>query len=769
MGNINPIFNDRVRYILKANNFDTLIVTEPIGWETDEKEYARHENYHGIFAKFSNSLKFIDSGRDYINLVKDVDGINAEIQLTREEKHPHTDEWTLTYSGYLDLSTWQEENNQVSVKFNSGGLEQLLKSRESEKVEIDRLTTIDGKELPELNTVNVNLEGRRIFLKTKYNVLESENSIFMTNQTNGQTRGSNYPVPLSFLSKSHENAHQPIPGTKVGDNTWNRSADGQTGLMFFLLSDRPRRLKIKIDIKFSTEFEMGIHPIFGNTVVSGFDDINFFRFWLFLGHYENGSNYDHKENHILYTTDVFSDVHFKTRTATFEGFIDLLPGDSLALSFGQNMDGANGHQANLRTYVKDIECEMTVDEDSYLEPTQSKAVLAHELGERLVSITTNTQNRFYSDYLGRTDLGYPKDGKAGLTAFTHGFWLRGFDKFPIPSEGPPVVENLFKPMTTSFKEFVESMAAVWNVGVGIEKVGLNERIRIEEMKYFYNRNVTIRLANQVKNVKRTIATDKYYSSLEFGFKEGGEYEEACGLDEYNTKSTFTTIINRVKNVYSKISEYRADSYGMEFARRKQKDLNDTEDTSYDNKVFFLDLKRFTASLFKERKFQDDFENPPTGVFSPETATNLRFSPLNCLLRHSWWISGCLTKHLTDYSRYASSESNSNLKTKLRTDPDYLQNPSSTPGNGKEYAENANILNSELLNPVFLPEEIEFEYPCGFQVMEMVNRTSTILGKQIPNIYGLVEFINEKNEIEKGFLLNLKPNGKGVWKLLKANI
>ena len=173
------------------------------------------------------------------------------------------------------------------------------------------------------------------------------------------------------------------------------------------------------------------------------------------------------------------------------------------------------------------------------------------------------------------------------------------------------------------------MAAVWNVGIGIEKAGFKERVRLEALSYFYNGNVTIRLPNQVKNVKRAIAADKYYSAL----------------------AIFTTVINRVKNTYTKISEYRADSYGLEFARRKQKVLNDTEDTPYDNSVFFLDLKAFLPGLYNQRKWQDDFQVAPTGVFSPETATNLRFSPFNCLLRHCWWFSGGLKKYLSDYIRF----------------------------------------------------------------------------------------------------------------------
>ncbi len=46
-------------------------------------------------------------------------------------------------------------------------------------------------------------------------------------------------------------------------------------------------------------------------------------------------------------------------------------------------------------------------------------------------------------------------------------------------------------------------------------------------------------------------------------------------------------------------------------------------------------------------------------------------------------------------------------------------------------------------------------------------SKTVLGKKIPNIYGCVEFTNENGEQEKGFLISLKPNGKGQWRILKA--
>ena len=363
-----------------------------------------------------------------------------------------------------------------------------------------------------------------------------------------------------------------------------------------------------------------------------------------------------------------------------------------------------------------------------------------------------------SNALGRTDIGYQSDGKASLLGMLHGFWIRGFSSS----------DEVFKPLTTNLKEFMESFSATQNLGLGIESNGFKEYVRIEELSYFYNRNVTIKLPNQVKKVKRYTSTDYSYSAIEIGFEKGGSYEEAFGLVEYNGISKFSTAIKKHKNVYSKIAKYRTDPYGIEFPRRKQKLTHSTTDTQYDTDNYLTDLKRSITGLFKLRKWQDDFSQLPTGTFSPETAYNLRLSPFNCLLRHGWVIGSGLTKYLSDFVRYTSSTANSNLSTKLRTDSQYLLDPLHSVANGNEYAENGNIVNSELQRARYLSKIIEFEHEVDFDVNQMIYGRTTVLGNEIPNIYGRIEFINELGEPEKGYILSVKPNGNGKFKILKSN-
>jgi hypothetical protein len=80
--------------------------------------------------------------------------------------------------GYLDLMTRKWKINQLSVKFNSGGLQEDIKAREDESVEVDRLTTIDGSALFPIVDKEVYLSGRRIFLKSKWEVKSLESEAF---------------------------------------------------------------------------------------------------------------------------------------------------------------------------------------------------------------------------------------------------------------------------------------------------------------------------------------------------------------------------------------------------------------------------------------------------------------------------------------------------------------------------------------------------------------------------------------------------------------
>lgn len=744
MGTINHGYIDRVRYELECKKLgNSIIITEPIGWNSDNKEFARNAEYDGIVAKFSNSLKFIDNGADFINLAFELYDVMAEIKMTKYERHPRTDKWVRSYWGYLDLMTRKTEDNQLSVKFNSGGLQEDIKAREDESVEVDRLTTIEGSSIDAITENEVYLEGRRIFLKSKWEAKQSDDSAFLSVYSNsGGTRSQTLGVPVALAYKSHEQAQYILSDSQGSENV------GSTGMMFLADFDRTRELNIK-----------GSGFSFKPKITESDWQWAFFKVCLSV--YENGADYNLKSRTDIFhagenssTTPNLWDINNKTITIPdFNIPITVNKGESIALEFFIKADLKNYITLRARYYVevKEIKGILLAEEDSHFDATTAKCYLAHDLLNQLTTICANKNKVFYSDYFGRTDLGYTQNGPGAYIGMTHGFAVRGFTKLPLPDANNGV-ENLYKPMTTSLRDAFSSLKSVFNVGVGIEDVNGKERVRVEDLSYFYNNNVTIKLPNQVKKLTRATANEYYWPSIEVGYENGGDNQEAQGLDEPNGKSNFTTFINKGKNTFSQLSKYIGGMYAMEFTRRKPLSLFPTEDSKYDTDVFLLDLKPVN-NVFEQRKWQDDLEKAPTGIFSPETATNLRFSPFNMLLRHSWVIASGLTKFATEKIRYGSSTANSQMKTQLK--------------GSYEYAENGDIINAELKKARFVAEWIEFEHDCSFDIMQMVQGTTMINGKAIQNFYGTIQFINEKNQIEKGFLFNLKPND-GKWKLLKSN-
>ena len=175
--------------------------------ETDAKEYARldDDGFDGVITQFSaKALTFGQEGRDFIKMIYKVYGPNTQLILKKNERHPKTNRWRLAYLGYLDLATYVFKNNTVQVKFNPSGLRDLLKTRATEKIEIERLDTMDGDVLPELKTETVVFNGRRIFLQSDFDVSETNNEVEASVETNaGNTRGEVVALPLQIKTNQH--------------------------------------------------------------------------------------------------------------------------------------------------------------------------------------------------------------------------------------------------------------------------------------------------------------------------------------------------------------------------------------------------------------------------------------------------------------------------------------------------------------------------------------------------------------------------------------
>ena len=722
--------HDEVRYKLIDHDRDRVlgndengnfvgIKHDPINWDESEKTLKRSKKTFGVYTELSKNLEFVEESAAFLRIAYLHKDIEARVSLEEWRAFEDKDGFYLHSTGTFDFSEYFSKETTVKIPFKTGGLAALIEAQLTEKFELDRLEAINGNAIDPLELQTVALTAREILLLSQLKSLNEQSEPFR----------QEFPIQIPNLqivaNSDDANIRQVILGDNIFIFTSQRDNDAE---YFYLKSDVAKTINVRVD-----------YDIY---VSAGGADT--FRFRIYVIRYSwDGNDFNFEQNYTLvnsagdYTPE-------RTYTGDINIDIDLEVDDSLLflVEIVTNIATPAVNALEQFTYNK---LEIYISEDSTRDDTQAETVLIHEAGEKLMQILTGRKGKFYSEFYGREDIGYAAK-PAGVddysyTGLTLGFWVRGF-----------VDEKL----EFSLDQLIKTTNSVHNTGYTIETHTGDEIFVMEDMKYFFQNAIAIRLPEQVSNVERKAAKEMHYANMTFGYRQpSGDnlYEEAMGLDEYNTQTSYTTPITRVDNKYDKISEARADSYGMEFARRKSIVNFPQEDTRYDKSVFILDLKTGIGDNLEQRLWADDFQVAPLGVFSPDTATNLRLTPFRNSERHQWFYGSGLVKFQSDKIMHANSIGNSNLITKKAGEV--------------ERSERGDILISEIERPRFINQWITFEYPVDFDVNEQIYGTTQVGERNIPNYFFKVEFINENGHKEYGYLFELKPNNQGKWKLLKA--
>lgn len=706
------------------NGRSITLETDPINWDAADKKLIRSKKTFGVVTELSKDLEFTKDGKDFLDAAFTLMGVEADVTLEEWRNYPDKDGQYLHSTGSFDFIDYKSEKLKTKVPFTTGGLNTRIKAQLKEKFDIDKTESLKGDALSEVSKVTTDLTERKILLVSRLETsdIDRESTSFRMNFTNGNYRTASLGIPTTAVVNSDQDHIQSVFKDSSFITTPN---DGEALSMFYLNNDRTKNLKLSFDVYFK------IKEIKVDDLSNEFLKVDLVRF-------SGGNSLNIHTRETLFNISM-SNINGRVVSFTATKTITLEQGESLSLQwYGGGNFGGFLNDGDLKVDFQDTKAVINIVEDSEYDDSQAKAVRFHEIGEKLTKILSGN---FYSRFYGRTDLGYSDTGEFANTALSLGFWIRQFND---------------KKLEISLDDFLMTSKTIHNTGWGIEEIEGVETLVVEDLKYFFQETTAIRLG-KVSDVKREVAKEFYHSNVEVGYKKpDGDnlYEEAMGLDEYNGNRGYTEPITRSDKKLSLLSPARADRYGIEFARRKPESLFPEQDTRYDQNPFVLDLKEEVTGKFTERKWQDDYELEPTGVYSPETATNLRITPRRNLERHGWFFGAGLQRYQTDKVRFSNSTLNSELTTK-KTGEDAK-------------AENGDLLISDLDRPRFVPMWITFNNKVDFEVNQMVYGKTKIGDREIPNFYFLVEFINEYNQKEHGYLFDLQPNKEGKWKLLKAN-
>ena len=727
------MYYDRVRYFLdhEHSKFEVL---EPINWNKDDKIFTRNENYHGITTELSGELIFVKSARDYLIGILEEYGINTDLKLTREIKNPQTDLWEKDYEGWVDFLTYKITDTKFTVKFNSDPLVTKFKSKQKSTVELERRTNLEDEEIPELEKIDLHVIGRRI--------LTTSNLIQPAGNSGRVVLWAGTPDPRVICVDLHKlNSNIDNVGYQSNTLPYTGRDDIDTGYAienFFQVNQTGVDLSVDLVFKLKMSLYWARNmsyetPTFGIQLVV----------------YENGDVHDVKERITIYEKsgtsiddlpvelDIFWELENFTIAVDESASIQFYT-DNNRMAFSVNQDFSDYTKVD-GTYIKEdgsigesyYEASLSVQEDSKRPPSNSPGVMLFEYIKRLNDIVLGAN--FESDLLGRATMDeYSIDGDFSQTALSHGMWFRGMDG-----------ADKYKPISTSLQDCINSVDAVYPIGISLK----DNMFKLEARDYFYQKYVSISIG-EVTGLVTEPSTKDYDSTISVGYEKAGGHEEEQGLDEYNRKTEYNTILNKTDLELELISKYRADGYGMETIRREnpavEEDADVDKDNKFDDNIWLLDVNLpDEATSWIISTWDKRFAVAPTQVYSPDTAINLWLSPINVLLRYGKWIKPSLLKYLDSKIDFNFSEGNSKLTTQLI--------------GGVEYTQNDGIPVADFERSAHAAEIATFKAPVTW---EQLNGNTF----DKPNVYGLVEGYF-KGQRFRGHILSVSlANGIGDFKI-----
>jgi hypothetical protein len=700
----------RARYILSSRSQGVQpLFNDPIGWDEDTRSLVRDSNSFGILYDFATDLEFVKDGYDFILATERAEGaFEARVFVKRQVKINEV--WTNDYLGEIDLLKKTQTRLGVKVNLFNGGLTQEIKAVLSDKFELETLESVKGDTLDALELESGVINGRDLEVNT---LLEDDADLSYQGI-------ENFYLPKINRTFSGDPSVQGVFSTPLRPFVFVVNGESfpelNTTHPFLYRSREQANRLINLTIDCDIEFP------FGGVEV----ELRLYKYKFI----SDSEPFRFVELNVLKTLN-YNNIDGETQTVN-ETFAINQPVDideTLVFTFFLSGFANPGNTVIWDITQRNFKIEIT--QRSIFPSTSFKGLTIKKAGERLSKIITGS-NVFKTDYFTNNEF---KD-----VLITSGKKIRNF---------PDSVE-------LSLKHLFESCASVFNCYYGVETINEQERLVLEPLDYFFRPDILLDLG-RVSDVIEKYNEKLIFNSLNVGYKKGGDYEENQGLDEYNTDSSFTHGFRNVDTKKDFLSDIRADTIGIELTRRKQFEIFPTEDTQQDKDNFFIDCYKLSTNIlgvekfrYFNRRFGVDFSELPTGIFSPETAYNLRLSPINNLFRNSNYLS-YLTYFQSLKTRFVSAFRNSILVTKLI--------------GGTARAENGDYINNVFKAPLFEPIEITFKYKLSDDQLSLLSGTTD----GVPNYYKLIRFEDDQQQINYGYLMSYEPKDEGTFTVLKASL
>jgi hypothetical protein len=656
----------------------------PEGMEGFTVELNRSPQWHGVATEFALDLKFVKGARKFLLQCRSkAGGLEAEVYMIVYTRRGSAEAWKQFTISQIDFSKWEvSETVAVTNIVNQQFLQRVLNRLEN-PVSFNATESLSGTPIVPPSAVSVALKGKTIAKETRQQVkgeVTPLSEILVTNPSRdiyglcdfGEAIVSEFPGSAQYGNILFRSRPELTPSF-ICQEAGTYNIDINLIMKMWVNLTRvypPNQNEIKLVIEHN-----GIRSEFGNLFGQGW--VYFSQSEMFnqaTGEWRRTFQFTgSKQLELAVNDEVYIYINYTYQSETHRAVFTTLQDSTLRI---YGLTATPGSDAN--------------------------GYPVHEVLNQTLSAYGDVADVLKSDYYGRTDLGYEANGEGAHRLITNGYQIRGFQE-KIPS--------------IKGKDLLESLAAIDNIGLGLEWEGDSPKLRVEPKKHFYRPEVLFTLP-AVQDLKVVSDTNAYYNLLELGYRQ---YENSGinTLDEFNTKREWGLPFTRTEKKSSKLSAIRADAYGIELARRKPQSDFPTEGTTYDEQLFFLAAKENW-----EIEYGDSFDTV-SGLIDPATACNISLSPRHMLLSHYEDIAALLV-----YSQKGVSFRGGEINNELEVN---------------SQLEKSGIEKEELPQPYYYPELYQLKsYLTDEQWQQL---------KEDP--YGLIEFPDSYGNLKRGFLLNAK--------------
>lgn len=570
-------FRFTLRTPLTAVQFGTESVRN---WQDVKPSIVKNKDYRGIFQTMTSTLEFTGVIRDLIIRTIDEYGYDAAIFLTIEIGNNNRERGSFqVFRGMenmiADISEIEITELAASLNFTESGFVADILSRGNMKVNIDVTETIDGDPLPPYEGLlrTIHLHDRKLIYESRYQKAGDSFVVPLAMPNDGSSI-IGIPANYEYASGSDMNNIPALIAPGPISGRWR--PEDRSVYSFLHNSEYGGEINVKGKIK-----GMFFFPPPGSPYLEqGWGLTGSFRWNINLiirypeeqpPRPEGGGRIARIVRELATGPDITVNNSVANFDAEFNETFEIRKGDSVSLTFEvlNNIGDPVTFEAHIVTDVVNYDVWFL---GNYPD-TKSKSILPHELFQRLLHITTGMPDAFYSEYFGRTDLGYQKDGDGAYLATLNGLMLRGF----------PDDKTKYN---TSLKDAFAAFSKEKNLVGTIDIINGEQVFRVEPYEEIYTKHRAVKLG-ALSEVSRNIDFEKIFTSVTVGSADK-EYEEVNGLYPFNGEFTFATPIKTTASELNLIGPYRKDDIGIELTRRQQYENDPNKDYRADKDIFIID-------------------------------------------------------------------------------------------------------------------------------------------------------------------------------------